>query len=114
MARWPRTPNPPLAPHHHTRTGGPASSPPPTACARARATAPPQRSDPFRKRSRGVDGYEPVACAQGALDWGGLQHDGKKALLAMVCLDEIRGRLAEVFSLKSYKIDHVVHGAMLQ
>merc|ERR1712048_277616 len=31
---------------------------------------------------------------------------------AMICLDEIRGRLAEVFSLKSYKIDHVVHGAI--
>jgi 2-methylcitrate dehydratase len=28
----------------------------------------------------------------------------------MVLLDEIRGRLAEVFSLKTYKIDHVVHG----
>ncbi|HBZ96965.1 MAG TPA: hypothetical protein DEO57_03890, partial [Phycisphaerales bacterium] len=26
--------------------------------------------------------------------------------------DEIRGRLAEVFSLKSYRIDHVVHGAI--
>merc|ERR1712176_1705774 len=38
--------------------------------------------------------------------------DGKKALKAMICLDEIRGRLAEVFSLKSYKIDHVVHGAI--
>ena len=38
--------------------------------------------------------------------------DGKTALKAMVCLDEIRGRLAEVFSLKSYKIDHVVHGAI--
>merc|ERR1712113_607295 len=38
--------------------------------------------------------------------------DGRKALLAMICLDEIRGRLAEVFSLKSYKIDHVVHGAV--
>ena len=36
----------------------------------------------------------------------------EKALRAMVCLDEIRGRLAEVFSLKSYKIDHVVHGAI--
>ncbi len=34
------------------------------------------------------------------------------ALKAMVLLDEIRGRLAEVFSLKSYKIDHVVHGAI--
>jgi len=30
----------------------------------------------------------------------------------MICSDEIRGRLAEVFSLKSYKIDHVVHGAI--
>ena len=29
-----------------------------------------------------------------------------------VCLDEIRGRLVEVFSLKSYKIDPVVHGAI--
>lgn len=34
------------------------------------------------------------------------------ALRAMLCIDEIRGRLAEVFSLKSYKIDHVVHGAI--
>ena len=38
--------------------------------------------------------------------------NGKSALLAMVMLDEIRGRLAEVFSLKTYKIDHVVHGAI--
>jgi 2-methylcitrate dehydratase len=30
----------------------------------------------------------------------------------MVLLDEIRGRLAEVFSLKTYKIDHVLHGAI--
>ena len=38
--------------------------------------------------------------------------DGETAIRAMVLLDEIRGRLAEVFSLKSYKIDHVVHGAI--
>jgi 2-methylcitrate dehydratase len=38
--------------------------------------------------------------------------DGKAALRAMICIDEIRGRLAEVFSLKSYKIDHVLHGAI--
>ena len=38
--------------------------------------------------------------------------DGATALKAMVLIDEIRGRLAEVFSLKSYKIDHVVHGAI--
>jgi len=46
-----------------------------------------------------------AACQQRELD-------GETALRAMVLLDEIRGRLAEVFSLKSYKIDHVVHGAI--
>lgn len=46
-----------------------------------------------------------AACQQRGLD-------GATALKAMVLLDEIRGRLAEVFSLKSYKIDHVVHGAI--
>ena len=30
----------------------------------------------------------------------------------MIVLDEIRGRLAEVFALKNHKIDHVVHGAI--
>lgn len=30
----------------------------------------------------------------------------------MILIDEIRGRLCEVFSLKTYKIDHVVHGAI--
>lgn len=38
--------------------------------------------------------------------------DGAFALKGMLLIDEIRGRLAEVFSLKSYKIDHVVHGAI--
>merc|ERR1719348_1071005 len=38
--------------------------------------------------------------------------DGKRVLRAMLLSDEIRGRLAEVFSLKTYKIDHVVHGAI--
>jgi len=37
---------------------------------------------------------------------------GLDAVRGMLCLDEIRGRLAEVFSLKTYKIDHVVHGAI--
>lgn len=37
---------------------------------------------------------------------------GAQVLKAMLLSDEIRGRLAEVFSLKSYKIDHVVHGAI--
>lgn len=48
----------------------------------------------------------PVAAAQ----MMGL--NGAMALKGMVLLDEIRGRLAEVFSLKSYKVDHVVHGAI--
>ncbi|MCC6428416.1 MAG: MmgE/PrpD family protein [Phycisphaerales bacterium] len=38
--------------------------------------------------------------------------DGAQALRGMILLDEIRGRLAEVFSLKTYKVDHVVHGAI--
>jgi len=38
--------------------------------------------------------------------------DGPTALRGMVLLDEIRGRLAEVFSLKTFKIDHVVYGAI--
>jgi 2-methylcitrate dehydratase len=38
--------------------------------------------------------------------------DGRTAVLGMLCLDEIRGRLAEVFALKNYRIDHVVHGAI--
>jgi 2-methylcitrate dehydratase len=41
-----------------------------------------------------------------------LDLDGRTALHAMLLHDEIRGRLAEVFSLKTYKIDHVVHGAI--
>jgi 2-methylcitrate dehydratase len=40
------------------------------------------------------------------------QYNGKDALRGMILLDEIRGRLAEVFSLKTYKIDHVVFGAI--
>lgn len=56
----------------------------------------------------GHNDFYPVviaACQQRGLD-------GATALRAMLLLDEIRGRLAEVFSLKSYKIDHVVHGAI--
>ncbi|GJM19933.1 MAG: hypothetical protein DHS20C14_21460 [Phycisphaeraceae bacterium] len=56
----------------------------------------------------GHNDFYPVAIAAAQL--AGL--DGAAALKGMVCLDEIRGRLAEVFSLKTYKIDHVVHGAI--
>lgn len=56
----------------------------------------------------GHNDFYPVALA--AAQMRGL--DGAAALRGMILLDEIRGRLAEVFSLKSYKIDHVVHGAI--
>lgn len=56
----------------------------------------------------GHNDFYPVAIA--ACQQRGL--DGATALKAMVLIDEIRGRLAEVFSLKTYKIDHVVHGAI--
>jgi len=48
----------------------------------------------------------PVAAAQI------MNLDGSAALRGMVLLDEIRGRLSEVFSLKTHKIDHVVYGAI--
>jgi 2-methylcitrate dehydratase len=56
----------------------------------------------------GHNDFYPVAVAAAQL----AGRDGAFALRGMVLLDEIRGRLAEVFSLKSYKIDHVVHGAI--
>ncbi len=56
----------------------------------------------------GHNDYYPVAVAAAQV----ARADGAQALLGMVLLDEIRGRLAEVFSLKSYKIDHVLHGAI--
>ncbi|MCZ6611657.1 MAG: MmgE/PrpD family protein [Planctomycetota bacterium] len=56
----------------------------------------------------GHNDFYPVAIAAAQL----AGKDGGYALRGMVLLDEIRGRLAEVFSLKSYRIDHVVHGAI--
>ena len=56
----------------------------------------------------GHNDFYPVAIAAAQL----ADLDGAQALRGMVCIDEIRGRLAEVFSLKSYRIDHVVHGAI--
>jgi 2-methylcitrate dehydratase len=56
----------------------------------------------------GHNDYYPVAVAAAQVaGW-----DGRRTLLAMLCLDEIRGRLAEVFALKNHKIDHVLHGAI--
>lgn len=56
----------------------------------------------------GHNDFYPVAVAAAQL----ARLDGRQTLVAMVALDEIRGRLAEVFALKDYKIDHVVHGAI--
>jgi len=56
----------------------------------------------------GHNDFYPVAVAAAQL----AGKDGAFALRGMLLIDEIRGRLAEVFSLKSYKIDHVVHGAI--
>ncbi len=67
--------------------------------------------NPARGATRGEFGHNdfyPVVIA--AAQQRG--YDGRQALRAMLVLDEIRGRLAEVFALKDYKIDHVVHGAI--
>ena len=58
----------------------------------------------------GHNDFYPVVIAAAEASKKNMSFD--KAMRAMLCLDEIRGRLAEVFSLKSYKIDHVVHGAI--
>jgi 2-methylcitrate dehydratase len=67
--------------------------------------------NPARGHTRGEFGHNdfyPVAIA--AAQVGGL--DGRTALRAMLLIDEIRGRLAEVFALRDHLIDHVVHGAI--
>lgn len=67
--------------------------------------------NPARGHTAGEFGHNdfyPVALAAAQLRG----KDGAFALKGMVLLDEIRGRLAEVFSLKSYKVDHVVHGGI--
>ena len=67
--------------------------------------------NPERNATAGEFGHNdfyPVAVAAAQL--AGL--NGRQTLVAMATLDEIRGRLAEVFALKNYKIDHVVHGAI--
>ncbi len=67
--------------------------------------------NPARGATQGEFGHNdfyPVPLAAAQLQGLG----GSDALRGMVLLDEIRGRLAEVFALRRYKIDHVVHGAI--
>ncbi len=67
--------------------------------------------DPARGRIAGEFGHNdfyPVAIAaatEAALD-------GNQTLRVMLLIDEIRGRLAEVFALRRYAIDHVHHGTV--
>ena len=56
----------------------------------------------------GHNDYYPVALA--AARESGL--DGDATLRLMLLIDEIRGRLAEVFALRRYAIDHVHHGTV--
>jgi 2-methylcitrate dehydratase len=62
----------------------------------------------YKRGEFGHNDFYPVAVAAAQLAGA----DGRKALLGMLCLDEIRGRLAECFALKDHKIDHVLHGAI--
>lgn len=67
--------------------------------------------NPARGQTRGEFGHNdfyPVAVAAAQL----AGCDGRRTVKAMLLLDEIRGRLAEVFALKDHKIDHVLHGAI--
>jgi len=67
--------------------------------------------NPARGHTRGEFGHNdfyPVAIAAAQAH----RLDGAATLRAMLLLDEIRGRLAEVYALKDYKIDHVLHGAI--
>ncbi len=56
----------------------------------------------------GHNDFYPVVIAAAQL----ARWNGRQVLTGMLCLDEIRGRLAEVFGLKDHKIDHVLHGAI--
>ncbi len=62
----------------------------------------------YKRGEFGHNDFYPVVVAAAGI--AGL--DGRTTLRAMLLLDEIRGRLAEVFALKDHKIDHVVHGAI--
>ena len=56
----------------------------------------------------GHNDFYPVAVAATQVYF----QNGRQTLLAMLCLDEIRGRLAECYGLKDHKIDHVLHGGI--
>ena len=86
------------------RVGGPGAA--------GAQRAQPDRPHPDLAVEPGQEVVEPLQRDLDVLDDALAARDGEFALRGMVLLDEIRGRLAEVFSLKTYKIDHVVHGAI--
>ncbi len=67
-----------------------------------------ERGPEHQKGEFGHNDYYSVPVAAAQL----MGRDGAFAMRGMVLVDEIRGRLAEVFSLKMYKVDHVLHGAV--
>lgn len=66
----------------------------------------------FEEHQRGEFGHNDFYSVALAGCHNNQNYKGEDALKAMILIDEIRGRLAEVFSLKTYKIDHVVYGAI--
>jgi 2-methylcitrate dehydratase len=62
----------------------------------------------FTRGEFGHNDFYPVVLAAAEQS----RADGLTTLKGMLIVDEIRGRLAEVFALREYKIDHVLHGAI--
>lgn len=65
--------------------------------------------EPKRKNTGDIDynSFYPVVIAASHVN---PEIDGKKALKAMILLDELRGRLEESLCLREYNIDHSVYG----
>ncbi len=68
--------------------------------------------DPERNNIAGEFGHNDFYPAVEAAAMMAGNVDGRTLLLAYIAVDTVRGRLAEVFSLKTYKIDHTLYGAM--
>lgn len=67
------------------------------------------QSHPTRRAGEfGHNDFYPIAIAAAQM-----KHlSGHEAVMGMLLLDEIRGRLAEAFSLNAMKVDHVLHGGI--
>jgi 2-methylcitrate dehydratase len=67
--------------------------------------------DPERHSAGEIDhnSFYPVVIAAAHMN---PSIDGKKALKAMILLDEIRGRLDETFNLLNYNLDHALFGGI--